>query len=95
MVWNLEIGWLLTAFAVVVILSFIIALALNAIMGEDGFGATGNTVVIATGFFVAVFVANSLGYRLGDLRLAATTGLAGAYFLLFTLAAFKAALNRL
>lgn len=95
MVWNLEIGWLLIAFVVVIILSFVLALALNAIMGEDGFGATGNTGVITVGFFLAIFIANSLGYRLADLGLAAATGLAGAFILLFTLASFKAALNRL
>lgn len=95
MLWNLDPGWLLIAFAVVGILSFIVAMALNAIMGEDGFGATGNAVVITAGFFLAIFVANHLGYRLIDLRMAVATGLGGAFACLALLAVMKAALNRL
>ena len=95
MLWNLGAQWLLIALAVVGILSFILAMALNAIMGEDGFGATGNAVVITAGFFLAIFAANNFGYRLTDLKLAVATGLAGAFACLLVLAAMKAALNRL
>jgi hypothetical protein len=94
MLWNLDSGWLLMAFAVVGILAFIVAMALNAIMGEDGFGATGNAIVITCGFFLSIFVANHLGYRLSDLRLAVVTGVGGAFACLAVLAAMKAALNR-
>ena len=95
MLWNLGADWLLIALAIVGILSFILALALNAIMGEDGFGATGNAVVITAGFFLAIFVANNLGYRLSDLKLALVIGLSGAFACLIVLAALKAGLNRL
>lgn len=95
MLWNLGSEWLLMAFVVVGIVSFILAMALNAIMGEDGFGAVGNAVIITAGFFLAIFVANNFGYRLTDLRLAAATGLGGAFACLTVLAVLKAALNRL
>jgi hypothetical protein len=95
MLWNLGSGWLLLAFVVVGIFSFILAMGLNAIMGEDGFGAVGNAVIITAGFFLAISVANHLGYRLTDLTRASVTGLAGAFLCLTALAALKAALNRL
>lgn len=95
MVWNLGPGWLLLAVAVVGILSFIVSIALHAVMGEDGFGAIGNCVIITGGFFLAVFVANHLGYRLSDVTMAVGVGLAGAFGCLATLALLKAGLGRL
>ena len=67
MLWNLGFMWLAMAVAAVVILSFIVATALNALIGEEGFGATGNAAVMAAGFFVGIYLANSLGYRLADI----------------------------
>ena len=95
MLWNLGTDWLLIAVAIVGVLSFIVAMGLNAIMGEDGFGATGNAVIITAGFFLAIFSANSFGYRLTDLKLAVAAGLIGAFACLAVLIALKAALNRL
>lgn len=94
MLLNLGPGWLLMAVVVVGILSFILAMALNAIIGEDGFGANGNAIIITVGFFLAIFVANNLGYRLADLRLAIATGLTGAFVCLTVLIALKAVLSR-
>ena len=94
MVWNLDPGWLLIAFVVVGILSFILAMALHAIMGPDGFGAGGNAAIITTGFFLAVFAANNFGIRLADLRMAVAFGLGGAFVCLSALAMLKALLNR-
>lgn len=95
MLWNLGFGWLLLAVAIVGILSFIIALALNAVMGEDGFGAIGNAVVITAGFFLTVFAANNFGYRLSDMTMAVAVGLSGAFACLSVLAVLKAGLGRL
>jgi hypothetical protein len=94
MLWNVGTGWLVLAITVVVILSFILALGLDAVMGKDGFGATGNLIIISTGFFMGILVANMLGYRLADLSAATMTGLAGAFVSLFTLASLKLILNR-
>ena len=95
MVWNLDAGWLVLSFATVGILSFIVAMALNAVMGEDGFGATGNAVVIAGGFFLAILVANGLGYVLVDLKQVLWTGFGGAFVCMFLLASAKVFLSRL
>jgi len=95
MVWNLDASWLVMAVVVVGILSFILSLALNAIMGEDGFGPTGNAFIITAGFFLSVFVANHLGYRLTDLRSAIAVGMSGAFFCLTVLALAKALIGRL
>ena len=94
MLWNLGTEWLLFALVVVGIVSFVLAMALNAILGEDGFGVTGNAVVITAGFFLTIFAANALGYRLAHLQLATVTGLGGAFACLAALAVLKAALNR-
>lgn len=94
MLWNLGVEWLLIAVAVVAILSFIVAMALHAVMGEDGFGATGNAVIITIGFFLTLFVADNVGYRMDELTFATATGIFGAFTCLIVLAMLKAALNR-
>ena len=95
MLWNLGTGWLVLAVTVVAILSFIVAIALNALLGEEGFGATGNSAIMTAGFFAGIYVANMAGYRLADVQAAVTSGLGGAYALLTVLIALKAAMRRL
>ena len=95
MLWNLDPTWMAIAVAIICIFSFILALGMNAVMGEDGFGPIGNTIVIAAGFLLTIFVANEWGYALRDLRVAAATGLGGSLLFLTALAIAKAALNRL
>ena len=95
MLWNLGIGWLMMAGTAVVILSFIIATALNAFLGEEGFGATGNAAIITAGFFGAIWVLNTLGHNLAEVQRAIATGMGGAFLLLAALVALKAALRRL
>ena len=95
MVWNLDPGWLLLAVAIVGILAFIMAMALHAVMGDDGFGAIGNSLIITSGFFLTVFMANNFGYRLADVTTAVSVGLAGAFGCLAGLALLKAGLARL
>lgn len=95
MLWNLGTEWLVLATATVAILSFIVATALNALMGEEGFGATGNAAIITIGFFGGIYFANAFGYRIFDVRSAIATGLAGAFLFLTVLVALKAAMRRL
>ena len=94
MLWNLDVSWLFFAIVTVALFGFALGMMLDGVMGEDGFGATGNMVIITTGFFFGVFVVNSYGVSLRDLTLAAATGLSGAFLTLMTLALLKAALNR-
>jgi hypothetical protein len=95
MLWNMDQMWLLMAVTVVAILGFIVALALDAIMGREGFGPLGNMAVITAGFFLGIFVANYFGVRLNDMTRAAVTGVGGAFVSLFVLAAIKGAMDRL
>lgn len=94
MLWNLDFVWLLLAITAVSIVAFGLSIGLDAIMGEEGFGPTGNMVVITAGFFLAIFTANSFGIRLADLTMASVAGITGAFLCLFVLAVLKAALNR-
>ena len=95
MVWNLAAEWLILALATVAIISFIVGMALNAVVGDEAFGPTGNAVVIGGGFFLAIFVANSLGYPMKELTRALWTGFGGALACMAVLASAKAMLKKL
>ncbi len=95
MLLNLGTWWLVLAGTCVAILSFIIATVLNALMREEGFGATGNASVITAGFFGGILLANTLGHHLVDVQRAIAIGLAGSFLLLALLVMLKAAMRRL
>jgi hypothetical protein len=95
MLWNLDASWLMMAVAVVAVLSFMLGSVLNGVMGDDGFGPTGNMLVITAGFFLSIFTANSWGVSLRDLVMAVGVGLGGAFLCLFGLALLKAGLSRI
>ena len=95
MLWNIGTEWLMIAVAVVAILAFVIALALDAVVKEEGFGATGNTVIMTVGFFFAIFTLNSFGHRMADLSHAVSTGLFGAFICFSVLMVVKGVLNRI
>lgn len=95
MIWNLDPAWLFMAVAAVVVMALFFGSALHAIMGEDGFGPTGNMALFAAGFFGAVVAANLWGVSLRDLTKATATGLGGAFAAIALLAFAKAGLARL
>ncbi|TWG55405.1 hypothetical protein L611_001900000860 [Aminobacter sp. J15] len=86
---------LLLAISMVGILSFIVSLGLDAIVGEDGFGATGNAVVITAGFFFSMFLMIRFGWNLTDKKFAVACGLVGAFLCLTALMLLKALVKRL
>ncbi len=92
---HLDTTWLLFAFAIIAAFGFFFGTALDAIMGEGGFGPTGNTLLFILGFFVAVVIANRHGVYLSDLKLAVACGLGGAFVFISVLALIKAGLARL
>ena len=94
MLWNLGPGWMLLALVSVGILSFIIATALDALMGENGFGASGNAIILTIGFFLSILVANKLGYRLSDLERAVAVGVGGAFVCFVTMTITRGILQR-
>lgn len=95
MLWNLPFLWLMMAVAAVIILSFTVSTALNALIHDEAFGITGNTVVMALGFFTAIYLANLTGHRLADMGRALPVGVGGAFASLGFLIIFKGAMRRL
>jgi hypothetical protein len=94
MIWNLDTAWLLMAVATVVVLSFFFGAALDYLMRDDGFGSTGNMMIVSTGFFLGIVAANHRGFDLHELHLAVLVGLAGAFICLGTMTLLKAMLAR-
>ncbi|UVK40319.1 hypothetical protein LHFGNBLO_001771 [Mesorhizobium sp. AR10] len=94
MLLHLDTSWLLMTVASVAVFGFFFGTALDAIMKDDGFGSTGNTLLFTLGFFLAVMVANEHGIVLRDLKLAVGWGLGGAFTFISTLALVKAGLAR-
>lgn len=95
MLWNLGFLWLAMALACVTILSFALALALDALTEGEAFGVTGNTAVMTSGFFAGIWLANSLGYQLVNVREAIPVGLSGAFALFGFLVVLRAVKRRL
>jgi hypothetical protein len=94
MIWNLDTSWLLMAVATVVVLSFFFGSALDYLMRDDGFGSTGNMMIVSTGFFLGIVSANRQGYDLHEMHLAVLVGLAGAFVCLGTMTLLKAMIAR-
>lgn len=95
MLLDLDATWIVLAFAVVAILSYIVGVFFDALMKDDGFGATGNMLVMTGGFYAAVLGANARGIRFDTLGTAAAAGLAGAFAAIALLGLAKAGLSRL
>jgi hypothetical protein len=95
MLWNLDGTWLTMAVAAVVVLSYFFGAAMDALVREDGFGATGNAAILASGFFLAILAVNYEGHALRELHFAVMVGLAGAFVGLTALTLVKALIARL
>jgi hypothetical protein len=95
MFWNLDPIWLAMAIAMVAIVSFMLGMALDALMDDDGFGPVGNMLVMTAGFFGTIIGANQHGIIFRDLAQATATGMVGAFACLTLVALVKAALSRL
>lgn len=87
--------WIVLAITVVAILSFIVGVFFDGLMKDDGFGATGNMLVMTGGFFAAILGANARGIHFDTLGTAVAAGLAGAFAGMTMLALVKAGLSRL
>jgi hypothetical protein len=95
MLWNLDGFWLMMAIASVAVFSFFFCAALDALTREDGFGSTGNTLIVCGGFFLAIVGANYQGYNLSELHFAVLVGIAGAFVCFSLLTVMKAVITRL
>lgn len=95
MIWNLDVSWLFMAIAVVSMLSFFLGLALDGVMGDDGFGSLGNAVIITGGFFIGIFVANVYGMNLKELKMAVMVGMLSAFCMMSMLSFGKTLISRI
>jgi len=95
MLLDLDTSWIVLAFAVVAILSYIVGVFFDTLIRDDGFGPTGNMVVMTGGFYAAVLGANSRGIRFDSLATGVAAGLVGAFAAITLLALLKAGLSRL
>lgn len=94
MIWNLGFGWLVMMIGCVTILAFILAMALDALMGREGFGPVGNAFVLTCGFFLSIYLFNIYGYNLSDMKWGAGAGIMGAFVGITSLALVKGMLSR-
>jgi len=95
MIWNLGIGWMFMAVSAVAILAFIFSLALDAIIGSDGFGPFGTMGIVVIGFFGGIYLLNLYGIRLAKVQEAAFGGLIGAFVVLIAMLLAKAVVKRI
>lgn len=79
MIWRIDPFWLAMGAVMVSMLMFILGFYMDKIMGKDGFGPTGNMVVMTIAFFVGIYGANRYGFYFRDLHMAVTGGLTAAF----------------
>ena len=95
MIWKLEPIWLALAFGMIAILTFLLGIMVDALVGDEAFGPVGNMMVMMAGFLAAIQLANHEGVAFRGLDTAPGAGLAGAFAALVLLALVTAGLNRL
>jgi len=95
MLWNLDFGWAVMAFGVVVGLSYMLCLMMESSLGREGYGPMINAALITIGFFGTIYVANLRGINLRELDQAIIWGLSGAFGTFLVMVAIKAVLARL
>lgn len=87
-------GGLAIGLTVVAAIAFLSGTVLDAVLKENGFGPTGNALLVSAGFLTAVYLASRQGVVLSDLKLVAAYGLGGGFTLFAALALLKAGLAR-
>ncbi|KQZ33470.1 hypothetical protein ASD50_00880 [Mesorhizobium sp. Root552] len=92
--WDMDMGGLAIGLTVVAAIAFLSGTVLDAVVKENGFGPTGNALLVTAGFVTAVYLANRQGLIFADLKLATAYGLGGGFALFAALALIKAGLAR-
>ena len=73
--------------------TFVVGSAMHGVIGEMGFGPLGNTLILASGFVLAIAVVNYLGDVL-SLNALTASAISGAFVLLFLMMVVKRFLLR-
>lgn len=99
MISHLPVFWQIMAVMTVITLSYPMALMLNGLMGQDGFGTIPHMAIVSIGFFTTLYVCDvyggQYGIRLYDLQEMIIAGTVGATAISFMLALMKVALSKL
>ena len=94
-------------FTSILLCSFFLANAMHGVLGKDGFGVIGNLIVIATGFYIGLWLGRYYGLSIRDFEIGVEpgdqpgceigvlAGLTGSFMSLLSLSVMKALLNRL
>lgn len=85
MIWKVDTEWLVYAFVVVTMISYLVGYAMYKVLDRSSFGPAGNMAVLVIGFFGGIYIANTYGLRFKGLQMATGAGL-GFAFLFFTIA---------
>jgi hypothetical protein len=94
MLGKLDTSFLLFSLAIIGMLSFFIGNAINALIKDDAYGVTGNTIIVTAGFVVTVEYGQRYGLNFRNLQEVFLYGLAGAFAVMFVLAMAKIIVNR-
>ncbi len=94
MLMKLDASWLMFAVVTVLLLSYMLAMALDAILGQAADRPVPTAVIITAGFFGAIYWMNERGVRMANLSESVMTGLVGSFALFFVLVVVKAVVNR-
>ena len=95
MLFMLDSSTQLYVFTAVVIMSFFVASALDGVMESDGFGMFGNLIIVVTGFYLGIWVADNYNLVSNNLTYYAIAGFSGSFLALFVLTIIKSLLGRI
>lgn len=84
----MSLQMLLLVAALGLMAAFLVGSAVHGVMGAQGFGPLGNTLILASGFVIGVAGMQQAGYFL-SLDLLTVVAIASAFALLFLTALFK------
>ncbi|MCR9139586.1 MAG: hypothetical protein NXI27_26555 [Alphaproteobacteria bacterium] len=68
---------------------FFVGHAMDGVIGSSGFGVLGNMLVLTTGLFLGIFLADIAGLAVSNVEVMAGAGLVGAFSSLLVLVLLK------
>jgi hypothetical protein len=92
---DLSIEWS-TIFAILALMGgFLVGQAMDAVMGRQGFGALGNMIVLAAGFYLGLMAYEATRMPMDATEIRFAAGIASGFGSLFFLAVVKRILMRM
>lgn len=75
--------------------AFFVSMTMDGVIGERGFGVTGNMLILTAGFYIGLEGFAQLGLALSDITAIALAGMCGSFLSLAVLSVLKARLRLL